>query len=323
MRRKKNFNNKIIIGLLIIIVHLLPVQLAIAQAPIVKTTVDKKDILIGQQLHYNVEAIFPSGKYVVTWIDIPDSTDHVEVVTRGKIDTTENNGIITFKQTIAITSFDSGRQTIPPFPLNFDPLKDETTINLFTDSIQINVGYSPLDSTKTFHDIKTIIDVKYEWPLWYYLAAADALLLLIVIILLLIRLLRKKKKPQDIFNSKLSAYEEAIKLLSELQSEQLLVKGEVKQFHVRLTDIFKRYLSRKTKTNLLNLTSGDLLLKLNEMNVSNSHISTIANNLLLSDAVKFAKYQPPIQGSEEALLNTKKTIEPLEELINHQSTGSK
>jgi hypothetical protein len=323
MIRLKNFFDNRIIAFFIIIAFLFAANPSIAQAPVLKTSVDRKDILIGEQLNYNVEAVFPSGKYVVTWLSIPDSTDHIEVVTRGRIDTTENNGIITFKQSLALTSFDSGRQTIPQFVVNFDPLKDDSTLNLFTDSLKINVGYSPLDSTKTFHDIKTIIDVKYIWPLWYYLAAADLLLLLVVIILLLIKLLKKKKKPQDIFNSPLSPYDEALKLLSEVKGDQLLVKGEAKQFHVRLTEIFKRYLSRKTKTNLFTLTSGDLLIKLNQMNVSKGHISVIANNLRLNDAVKFAKYQPPINDSEDILVNTKNMIEQLEELLNHQTTVSK
>ncbi len=321
--QKKFLNHKIIISFFIVIFYLVALQPAMAQAPVIKTSVDKKDILIGAQIHYNVQAVFPSGKYVVSWLNIPDSTNHIEVVERGKIDTTENNGIITFKQLITLTSFDSGRQTIPQFAVNFDPLKDDTTLNFFTDSFRINVGYSPLDSIKPFHDIKPIIDVKYQWPLWYYLAAADALLLLILLILLLIKLLRKKKKPIDIFSSPLTPFDEAMKLLSELQSGQLLVKGEVKQFHIRLTEIFKRYLSRKIKMNLLNLTSDELLIKLDEMNVSKGTLSSVANNLRLSDAVKFAKYQPAINDSEEALLNTKKIVEQLEQLLNHQSTTSK
>lgn len=319
IRPKNFFNHKIIISPFIIIICLIAAQTAMAQAPAIKTSVDKKNILIGEQLHYNVEVTFPSGKYAVTWLTIPDSTDRIEVVNRGKIDTNENNGIINFKQEIAITSFDSGQQTIPQFVVNFDPLKDDTTLNLFTDSISINVGYSPLDSTKTFHDIKPIIDVKYQWPLWYYLAAADALLLLIALVLLLIKLFKKKKRPADIFDSKLSPYEEALKLLSDLQNEQLLVKGDAKQFHVRLTEIFKRFLSRRIRTNLSNLTSSELLIKLDVIHLSRAQVSAMANNLLLSDAVKFAKYQPAITDSEEALLNTKKVIEQLEELLNHQS----
>ena len=316
---KNIFTNKIIISLFVIIVYLFGVQAAMAQAPVIKTSVDKTHILIGEQLNLNVEATFPSGKYSVTWLNIPDSADHIEVVTRGKIDTLENNGTINFKQTIALTSFDSGQQTIPSFVINFDPLQDDTTLNKFTDSVKINVGYSPLDSTKTFHDIKPILDVKYEWPLWYYFAAADALLLLVVIILLLIKLFKKKKKPEGIFNSKLSPHDEAIKLLSDLQSQQLLVKGEAKLYHVRLTEIFKRYLSRKINTDVSNLTSSEMLMKLDELRLNKGTVSIMANNLRLSDAVKFAKYQPPIADSEDALLNTKNAIEKLEELLNYQS----
>jgi hypothetical protein len=150
----------------------LSIQFAFGQTPLVKTAVDKRQILIGEQLKYQVEAQFPSNAYQLTWLNVPDSFSHFEIVTRGKIDTIENNGLLICRQTFTLTSFDSGIFAIPALPITFEPLAGDKPINLFTDSIPINVTFSPLDSTKTFHDIKTIIEVKDEIPLplkaeWY------------------------------------------------------------------------------------------------------------------------------------------------------------
>lgn len=291
------------------------IQFGFSQAPSLKTAVDKRQILIGEHLKYNVEATFPVNTYHLTWFNVPDSFDHFEVVIRGKIDSIENNGMLTCRQTLTLTSFDSGVNTLPALQVNFDPLVDDTTINLFTDTIPIIVSFSPMDSTETFHDIKTIIEVKDTIPWWMWAGGAALLILLIVAIIYLVKYFKNRKKHESIFKSKLSPYDEAMQSFGMLQKEQLLSKGEVKLFHVRLSDIFKRYLSRKTQKNILNLTSSDILLMLNDTLLSKVDTSAVAGVLRMTDAVKFAKYTPPAAESEASLINTKKAIEQVEKLI--------
>lgn len=301
----------ITIGILLI----LSIQFAFAQTPSLKTSVDKKQILIGGQLRYNVEASFPVNAYRIGWFNVPDSFSHFEIVTRGKIDTIETNGILTYRQTLTLTSFDSGIYTIPALPINFEPVVDDSTISLFTDSIPVNVSFSPLDSTKTFHDIKTIIEVKDEIPLWMWIGGAALLILLIVAIIYLIKYFKSRKKPESIFRSKLTPFDEAMQSIEQLQKEQFLYKGEVKPFHTKLTDIFKRYLSRKMEKNVLNLTSSEMLILLNDTLLPKNDTSLIAGSLRMTDAVKFAKFYPHKEESETTLINTKKVIEQIEKLI--------
>lgn len=300
---------------LLFIVLGLSIQFGFTQAPSLRTAVDRRQILIGEQIKYNVQASFPSNAYHVTWFNVPDSFDHFEVVVRGRIDTAERNGILTFRQTLTLTSFDSGIYNIPALPVGFDPLTDDTTLNLFTDSIPINISYSPLDSTETFHDIKTIIEVKDQIPLWMWIGGAALLILLIVGIIYLARYLKNRKKTVSLFSSKLTPFDEAMQSLSMLQKEELLYKGEIKLFHTRLSDIFKRYLSRKTEKNILNLTSSDILLLLNDTLLSKADTSVIAGVLRMTDAVKFAKFYPHKEESEASFIDTKKIIEQVEKLI--------
>lgn len=291
------------------------IQFVSAQLPSLKTSVDRKTILIGEYLEYNVEAVFPSNAYKINWFNVPDSFNHFEVVRRGKIDSIEKKGILTYRQTITITSFDSGVNILPSLSVNFSPFDNNKEVNLLTDSIPVNVSFSPLDSTKTFHDIKSIIEVKDEIPLWVWIAAASLLILLILLIVYLIRYLRRKKKAAPIFKSKLSPYDEAMQSLEQLQNEQLLYKGEVKKYHTRLSEIFKRYLSRKMEKNMLNLTSSEVLLSLNETLLSKQDMSLAAGSLRMADAVKFAKYFPHKEESEAVLADTKKVIEDFDKLI--------
>ena len=291
------------------------IQFVSAQLPSLKTSVDRRAILIGEYLEYNVEAVFPSNSYKINWFNVPDSFSHFEVVRRGKIDSIEKKGILTYRQKLTLTSFDSGINVLPSLNVNFSPFDNNKEINLLTDSIPVNVSFSPLDSAKTFHDIKSIIEVKDEIPLWVWIAAASLLILLTLLIVYIIKYLRREKKEAPIFKSKLSPYDEAMQSLGQLQNEQLLYKGEVKKYHTRLSEIFKKYLSRKMEKNMLNLTSSEVLLSLNDTLLSKENMSLAAGSLRMADAVKFAKYFPHKEESEAVLADTKKVIEDFDKLI--------
>ena len=278
-----------------------------SQAPTVKTTLEKRDILIGEQLQYKVSASFPDGIYKVNWFTVPDSVAHFELVEKSKIDTSTENNITSLEQTITLTSFDSGRWPTPAFLINFAPVKNDTPINLFTDSIPVNVGYAPADSSNELRDIKPIMEVTVKSYLWYYIGGG-ILLLIIISIILWYFLKNRKKEPDVVFSSKLSPYDEAMQQLEKLKQLNLQNTEELKQFHAKLSNIFKWYISRKQKTSIMNKTTGDILVLLTGNNLPKETIADAATALRCGDAVKFAKYTPPAYESEECLAKIKATI---------------
>ncbi len=269
-----------------------------AQRPVIKTSVDKNEILIGQQIKYRVEISFPINKYRLQWFDVPDEMNHFTIVAKDKVDSATTQDINTFGETIILTSFDSGRQFIPAMPLRINAIDGEESFTMFTDSIPINVLHAPLDSIQPFHDIKTIIEVKAGWQWWVWALIIAGIILLIGIVLLVIKRFKKKKQDVDIFSSKLSPYEEAVKALTALDEERLLNKHEEKEFHSRLSQIFKRYLSRKLNVNKMHLTTDDILIEITPMEVQKQSISSLANSLRMGNAVKFAQFIPSATESE-------------------------
>jgi hypothetical protein len=284
-----------------------------AQIPSLNTSIDKKGILIGEHLQYKLEASFPANTYKINWLGIADSVNHFDVIERRRTDSSFTGNLLNVKRTITLTSFDSGVWTIPAFVIKFEPLTGNKAYHLFTDSIRINVSFSPLDSTKTFHDIKTILDVSDKWPLWMWIAAGLLGLLLIGLSYYIIKKLIRRK-PEAALISKLSPLEEAMQSLNELQNQQLLVKGEVKQYYSRLSDIFKRYVSRKTNSDFFNLTTDEILIRVNDISISKKNIVLIANSLRMSDAVKFAKYIPDMPAGEAVFLDIKNVISQTDQL---------
>lgn len=315
---KKSVYHKPLVILFLLLGSSCSIQNIFAQSPSVKVGVDKNNILIGEQIHYSVSTSMPDNTYRLSWFNISDTIGRFHVVKENKIDSTNPNGNIAFSQEITLTCFDSGRQVIPPLAINMETLQGDSSFNLMTDSIPVQVSYSPIDSVATFHDIKAIIEVKKEWAWWWWAILGVALIALFFWIRFLIKFF-KKKNESDIFKAKLSPYDEAMRSLEELEKEQLLQKNEVKAYHTKLTDIFKRYISRKTKMYKMHLTSDEMLMELSDYNLSKEQVSAFANSIRMGNAVKFAKFIPLQQESERSKQQVRETITEINKNLNQKT----
>ncbi len=284
----------------------------------VQTITDKKDILIGEQFRIKFRADFATGSCMATWPALPDSIPHFDIIDKGKLDSVQESGNTVLEQTIILTSFDSGRWTFPSFPVNLNPVRDDTTFHLLTDSLAINVSYSPADTSSQLRDIKPLMQVSVTNYTWYYVIGG-ALLLLLVLFLVYRYFKRGRKERPSAPVSKLSPFDEAMKALNELGQLDLQDGPSVKLYHTRLADIFRQYLSRKQQKSLLTKTTSDILVRMSEHGMPAGHISDLATALRCTDAVKFAKYLPDTIESQDCLQRIKATID----LVEHQNTTIK
>lgn len=290
-----------------------------AAQPVVKTSVDKNEVLIGQQFTLKVQASFSGDDFFIKWIQVPDSLLHFELIQKSKIDSAFTNTKLSgLSQTFILTSFDSGKWVFPSFNIDFSPAKGDTTFNVFTDSLPIMISYSVADTTTVLKDIKAIRQVEVINPLWYWAGGAILLLLLVLIIIWWFRRRNKNKKIAPV-QSKLSPFEEAMQELEKLKEHDVTVPEEVQQYHTRLIAIFRRYLSRKENTDYLNKTTSDILIDIRNNYADNEILSNTATALRFSNAVKFAKYLPHVADSEANKQIIKNTIQ----LIDSSVTNTK
>lgn len=312
----KKVNYHIIrIGLLFAIALLFSIA-SYAQQPIIKTTVDKSSILIGQPINYKIAIFVPDDSYHFSWSTLPESVPHFEIISRGKLDSSIKDGVVQYEQNIALTSFDSGRMVIPSVPFQFIKEDDNSSLQLFSDSVAIQVTYSPMDSIQPFHDIKDIILVKAGKHWWLWVLISVGIILLIVLIWLGIKFFKKKEVSTQLFSSTIPPFEEAMKALSQLKEQPLLSPQNVKEFHTALTVIFKRYLSRTTNQNKLHLTSDEILMELKTMGFTNELLVNYANSIRMSNAVKFAKFLPSISENENCCEQTKLMVTAIRNLTD-------
>jgi len=289
------------------ILFLLLAFVADSQTTMVRASVDKTNILIGEQINFLIEVNIPENEPIGFFS--PDSIPHFEFLQRGKIDTTNTNKGTILKQLFRITSFDSGQWVIPSYSL---PQSE----NLKTDSIIINVGFMPMDTTKDYNDIKEIIDVnavkEQDWT-WYYVGGGLGLLLLLIY--LLTRRKKKKELQATAITEKIvDPYTEAMEELDKLQKDATGVKSDAKLYYTRLTDIFRRYVERKKGIHSLQQTTDDLVTQLRGIGLDKEPYNQLAQALRLSDFVKFAKYIPTDPDNRNTFDTLKNSIQSIEKM---------
>ena len=279
--------------------------------PVLKTSVDQREILIGDQFRLKVELAGIEEGYKIKLPSIPDSIQHFEIVSRSKIDSIYSNSRLnSVSQTFTFTSFDSGKWVLPSFLVNVDPVKDDTTYNFFTDSVPVTVSFSVSDTTSQLKDIKPIREADTFNPIWYWVGAGVLLLALVISLIWFYRYWKRNKVDVP-FKSKVSPYDEAMKELAGLKGYDLTVPEEIRKLHIKLSDILKRYLSRRQNSSYLNKTTSDILILLNDQSLDKEMLGKASASLRCSDAVKFARYLPPVSESEECMSAVKDVINKL------------
>lgn len=287
-------NLKSLIFLLILFFAMFP--LLAQQKPAIRTSVDKKKILIGEPLALTVETYYPPGA-VIKKVSA-DSIPHFEQLESPVIDTIRKGEGLTVRSIYNLTSFDSGHWVIPSFSLSK---------SVKSDTIGIDVVFSEFDPKQEYHDIKDIIEVepvKKQTPWWWYVAGG-----LLVLCLIGFYLLRKRKplvsiKPLPV----LSPYEEAMEQLEKLSAKKI----EAKEFHSLLTDIFRLYIFRKKGILSLQKTTDDLVVQLKGLGIDKENFEKLSQSLRLSDFVKFAKYDSTAEDDSQCLLVIKNIIRQIE-----------
>jgi hypothetical protein len=276
--------------------------------PLVKTSVDKSEILIGDQFKLTIEAKFSPDDYKINWPVIPDSLHHFEVINRGRLDSVYNDNLLSgIVQTLTLTSFDSGKWVLPTFLVNIKPAKEDTTYILFTDSLPITVAFAQGDTTNQLKDIKPIREADSINTMWYWIGSGVLLVALIIFLIWFYRYWKRNKGTVP-FKVKTSSYEQAIKELEYLNGYNLADPVQIKIVHSKLAEILKQYLSQTQKINYHNKTTGDILILLSDQSPDKELPAKAAASLRCGDAVKFAKYLPPVVESEVCIQSIKEII---------------
>ncbi|MEO7313501.1 MAG: hypothetical protein ABIX01_24170 [Chitinophagaceae bacterium] len=264
--------------------------------PIVKATVNTTAIRIGEPIIVKLTATWPGNPGFTNGFVIPDSIPHFETWEK-------TNAVIVkdgIEQILTVTSYDSGRFAIPSFSIS-TPNIEKPGPGYSTDSILINVSPVNVDTLKEYHEIKDIIEVSPnpQWP--YILAIAGITLIAGIGLYFLLKKLGIGKKPaRRNSENTMHPYQAAVQALGKLEKDISTTASN--PFFTQLTHIYRNYLSDAHNFRSHQQTGDELILQAKPL-LSQELFFQFANTIRLSDAAKFAKYDPP-KGEWNASIKT-------------------
>jgi hypothetical protein len=289
-------------------------SISFSQENPVTIAIDTTSIKIGEQIQYKI-SVLKNGKVIFPKLKL-DSLEKVEVVESLPVDTLKN----TYEKKYVLTSFDSGRYTIP---------KQQVLINnktFFTDSLLVSVATVKVDTLKQqMFPIKAIKSEPktfddYKPMLWWIL------LILAIIATALYFIFRKKEEKEEV-KVVIAPIQEALLRLKELDEKQLLQQNKIKIYYTELTDIVRTYIEKDIYIPALESTTNELISTINDFNessklgISKETIQQLKEVLQSADMVKFAKSKPIVEEikahrnlSERILQNLKPVKETKNEV---------
>lgn len=275
----------------IVILLLLCTATAVAQDRIsVESTVDKQSITIGDRIKYTVK-ITADTSLIVDSLTVGTNLGMFEVkdYTPRAIDIKDGMKIST--ESFEITTFTTGDYQIPPITIKYSTATGELN-SVVTDAIAIKVN--SLLTGEEGEDIKPLRgpkDFASKIPIWMIAAGAA----LIVAILVFWYLYRRARRPIDLGKEPIDErlpWEIALEELSALKASDLVAKGEYKEYYLRLSEIFRRYLERRYGIQALERTTYEIIIEFRSLALEKSEEEVIYHFLDECDMVKFAKHDP-------------------------------
>lgn len=259
----------------------------------VNAKLDANRIMVGDQVRMFIEAQQNSKEGRLQWAVLPDTFNKLEIVEKGKIDTIANGDIVTYKQRLLVTGFDSGVFVIPQFVFTSIPNSGDPYI-VQTDSFPILVQTVEVDTTKPFIGIKGIMTVKSVWTdyIWYIIGG---LLFIGLAVFVFFYFIKNKKTAIPVVAPPPpieTLQEQALKMLAKLEQKQLWQAAQVKEYYSELTDIVRSYIEARYDVPTLELTTDEILYSAKRHGELSRHTELLGSILYLADLAKFAKAEP-------------------------------
>jgi hypothetical protein len=275
-------------------------------------SIDTARIKIGAEVRLSLRAtadtasrvVFPSAK----------AFGALEVIRSYKVDTVQKGTTYELLKRYGLTQFDSGRYSVPRLKVVIG------NKSFFTDSLAVEVLPVAVDTLKQkMFDIRDIIDTgDSALPWWAWLLIAGAGLGAMYYGWLYLKKHRSNKQSELIYKSPI---EKAHVLLQQLETRDLLRKGEIKTYYSELTNIARNYLEEAIHIPAMESTTSELIAALREaavkkkMDLSAETVADLENVLRHADLVKFARSTPPEDDIADDRRKIEKSIFTLDKSI--------
>lgn len=202
------------------------------------------------------------------------------------------------RQSFKITTFETGSQAIPR--LAFPRMHADGSVDtLHTAELSVTVLSLLTDTTASeVKPLKALLGVAKRWhTLAFWAIVALAVLTILVITwrrYLARRDARFREMTRPLAPSQ-PAHLTALDELERIKSLGLIEKGEIKLFHILISEAIRKYLSARFEIEALDMTTWEIEFVLEDRLPADGALGKLIGGFLEAcDLVKFAKYKPPL-----------------------------
>jgi hypothetical protein len=264
----------------------------------ITTTVDTARVTVGDRITMTVTVEHPEGAHVV-W---PDSLDLAPFeVVEARVAPPAAAGTTQSAATLTLTAFELGELEIPSFDVEVVG-SDGARETLSTNAYGIEAVSVGIDESGDIRDIRGPLGI----PMGLLRILLLALLPLLLIALLYVAARRLRSRESEEPEPALAplerpAHEIALEALARLEAARLLEQGQVKEFHIEVSDILRSYVERRFRVDALEMTTREVLQGLERAGADVSFREGLGAFLDQCDMVKFAKVRPGPDQSRQVL----------------------
>ena len=280
--------------------------------------VDKNKITIGDLIQYSI-VVTRDENVDVEMPDLGANLGAFEIRDYNDPDPEKRNGEIVQRREYSISTYDIGDYEIPPVTVRYSVGEDSVWKELTTENIKITVESLKPSEAGDIRDIKPPLEIERDLMRIMRFVAAGVIIVLIGILVFIYIKRRREGKSFIPYRDKPKRppHEIALEELEQLLGGQLLEKGEIKPFYIRISEIIRRYIEGRFFIIAIEMTTTQLINNMNEAEIEKEDVQLVEDFLMQCDLVKFAKYIPTseehqkvIDQAFEVVNKTKIIIEP-------------
>lgn len=269
--------------------------------------VDTARVTVGDRIHLQVAVDHPPSSRVV-W---PDSLDlsPFEVLDARTTSPREGDGIVRSVLSLTLAAFELGDLEVPSFRVEVVDARGTSEV-LETNRYGVRVESVGLDEGGDIREIKGPLRLPRAlgpvllWALGAGLAA----------LLAWVWYRRSKRRTPGRNGGKPGPpsrppHEVALEALARLEASPLLERGEVKEYHIRVSEILRAYVEGRFQVPALEMTTWDITRGLERVGLEGPVLERLRRFLDRCDLVKFAKHRPGEEESRAVLADGRRFVE--------------
>ena len=204
----------------------------------------------------------------------------------------------------------SGSYVIEPIEVTYDlPDGKREAVKTPKIFIEIESMLAKDGNVEDIRDIKPPLVISYLYRMIF--SILGVLCACILAVLLIRKLVEWRTHGAEAHKMALKpAHEEALEALEMLLNKRLVEKGRMRKFCFEISMIFRRYMQARFGIPALDLTTEEIIPRVEENGILEDDIRQIVREFLVdTDMVKFAKYMPSMEEMETILRYARTFIE--------------